>query len=402
MLYRKLWGAVFAVPLVLVASTAVAQKAYGPGVSDTEIKLGSSAPLSGPASGFSASGKAVAAYFQYVNDKGGINGRKVDFTLLDNAYNPPKAVEATRRLVEDIGVLAEVATVGTVPSAAVQKYLNGAKVPQLFISAGGRRFNDPKNFPWTIPLFPGFETEGAIIAKYVLATKPDAKIALLYQNDDYGKDYMKGFREKLGAKASQIIAEQSYELASPNIDSQILLLKSSGADVLIDQSSPKFAAQAIRRMKEIGWTPLHILGGATSSVEATLKPAGLENSVGLISTYFLKQAADPDQQSDPEVIQFRAFLEKYLPGVEPSEAAALAGYLDGQAIELVLRKCGDNLTRENLIKQASTLKGARVPMLLPGITFGTSPDDYTPFPILRTVRFNGQKWVVFGDPVSAD
>lgn len=388
--------------LVLPISISAAEKVYGPGVTDTEIKLGSSGPLSGPASGFSASAKATAAYLRSLNDQGGVNGRKIDFTLLDNAYSPPKAVEQSRRLVEEIGVLAEVGTIGTTPNVATQKYLNTNKVPQLFISAGGRRFNDPKNFPWTIPLYPDFETEGAIAAKFVLTNKPNAKVAILYQNDDFGKDYAKGFRTRMGSSAAQIVAEAPYDLTDPTIDSQILKLKASGADVLVDQSAPKFTAQAIRRSYELGWTPLHIIGSAASNIDTSLKPAGLDKSVGVVTTAFLKKPDDSIWDDDPEVAAYKGFLKRYNPSVDPSEYSALVGYVLGQAIRNVLEMSGDTLTRENLIRQATSLKGRRLPMFLPGIVLNTSPDDYAPYRVLRMARFDGTKWVLIGDPVSAD
>ncbi len=402
MLKRRILSVAAVLSISFGVTPAFAEKAYGPGVTDSEVKLGESGPLSGPASGFSASGKATAAFFQWVNSTGGINGRKIDFNLVDNAYSPPKAVEQSRRLVEEIGVLAEVGTVGTTPNVATQKYLNGKKVPQLFISAGGRRFNDPKNFPWTVPLYPDFETEGAIAAKYILSTKPDAKIAILYQNDDFGKDYARGVKARLGAKASQVVAEASYELTDPTIDSQILKLKASGADVLVDQSAPKFTAQAIKRAHELGWTPLHIIGSSSSNIETALKPAGLDNSVGLVTTTFLKQPTDPAWANDDEVARYKEFVEKFNPSASLADYSALVGYLDGNAIALVLKNCGDVLTRENLLKQATSLNGVRLPMFLPGITLNTSPDDYAPFRTLRMARFDGTKWVLLGDPVSAD
>src|SRR6201984_1332064 len=275
-------GAV-AVSAALATAPLHAQKAYGPGASDTEIKLGQSTPLSGPASAFGAgAGRAVVGYFEMINEQGGINGRKISFTQLDNAYSAAKAVEQSRKLVEDIGVLAEVGTIGTVPNVAIQKYLNSKQVPQLFITAGGRRFNDPKTYPWTVPLYPDFETEGRVIAKYILKTKPDAKIGVLYQNDDFGRDYVKGLRVGLGPKASQIVAEASYELAEPTIDSQIAELKPAVIDTLIEQSSSKAAAQSIRKVRELNWSPLHVIGGSTASVETILKPAGLDASKGLV------------------------------------------------------------------------------------------------------------------------
>jgi branched-chain amino acid transport system substrate-binding protein len=397
-----IWGAL-AISALLAASPASAQKTYGPGVSDTEIKLGQSTPLSGPASAFGAgAGRAVVGYFEMLNEKGGINGRKISFTQLDNAYSAPKAIEQSRKLIDDVGVLAEVGTIGTAPNVAIQKYLNSKQVPQLFITAGGRRFNDPKTFPWTVPLYPDFETEGAVIAKYILKTKPDAKIGLLYQNDDYGKDYAKGLRAGLGAKASQIVAEVSYEVSDPTIDSQIVQLKAAGADTLIEQSSAKAAAQSIRKVHELNWTPLHIIGGSTASVETVLKPAGLDASKGLVTTQFLKQPGDPAWANDDEVKAYKEFLKKYAPSANPDDYSVLVAYMNVHAITLALEKCGDQLTRENLIHQATSLNGERLPMMLPGVHISTAPNDYTPFKALRIAIFDGTSWSLSGDPVSAD
>ena len=397
-----IWGPL-AMSALLAASPASAQKTYGPGASDTEIKLGQSTPLSGPASAFGAgAGRAVVGYFEMLNEKGGIHGRKISFTQLDNAYSAPKAIEQSRKLIDDVGVLAEVGTIGTAPNVAIQKYLNSKQVPQLFITAGGRRFNDPKTFPWTVPLYPDFETEGAVIAKYILNTKPDAKIGLLYQNDDYGKDYAKGLRAGLGAKVSQIVAEVSYEVADPTIDSQIVQLKAAGADTLIEQSSAKAAAQSIRKVHELNWTPLHIIGGSTASVETVLKPAGLDASKGLVTTQFLKQPGDPAWANDDEVKAYKEFLKKYAPSANPDDYSVLVAYMNVHAITLALEKCGDQLTRENLIHQATSLNGERLPMMLPGVHISTSPNDYTPFKALRIAIFDGTSWGLSGDPVSAD
>jgi len=388
---------------VLASAPATAQKAYSEGASDTEIKLGQSTPLSGPASAFGAgAGRAVIGYFQMLNEQGGINGRKISFTQLDNAYSAPKAVEQSRKLVEDTGVLAEVGTIGTAPNVAIQKYLNSKRVPQLFITAGGRRFNDTKNFPWTVPLYPDFETEGRVIAKYILKSRPDTRIGVLYQNDDYGKDYLRGLRAGLGEKASDIVAEVSYELADPTIDSQIVQLKAAGIDTLIEQSSSKAAAQSIRKVHELNWSPLHIIGGSTASVETILKPAGLDASKGLVTTQFLKQPSDPAWANDDEVKSYKDFLKKYAPSVNPDDYSVLVAYMNVHAVELVLKKCGDQLTRENLISQATSLHGERLPMMLPGISISTRPDDYAAFKTLRIAVFDGASWNLSGDPLSAD
>jgi branched-chain amino acid transport system substrate-binding protein len=387
----------------VLAAPAYAQKTYGPGASDTEIKLGQSTPLSGPASAFGAgAGRAVVGYFEMLNAQGGINGRKISFTQLDNAYSAPKAVEQSRRLVEDVGVLAEVGTIGTAPNVAIQKYLNSKQVPQLFITAGGRRFNDPKNFPWTVPLYPDFETEGRVIAKYIAAARPDAKIGVLYQNDDYGRDYLKGLRAGLGAKATQIVAEVSYELADPTIDSQIVQLKAAGIDTLIEQSSSKAAAQSIRKVYELNWRPLHVIGGSTASVETILKPAGLEASKGLVTTQFLKQPGDPAWADDDEVKAYKDFLKKYAPSANPDDYSVLVAYMNVHGVTLAVKKCGDDLTRENLLRQATSFHGERLPMMLPGISISTKPDDYAPFRALRIAIFDGASWTLTGDSISAE
>jgi ABC-type branched-subunit amino acid transport system substrate-binding protein len=390
------------VAIALSMTSASAQKKYDTGASDIEIKIGQTVPFSGPASAYAGIGKTQAAYLKMINEQGGINGRKISFTQLDNAYSAPKAVEQSRKLVEDVGVLAEVGTIGTVPNVAIQKYLNGKRVPQLLITAGGRRFNDPKTFPWTVPLYPDFETEGRVIAHYILNARPDARIGILFQNDDFGRDYMKGLRAGLGPKASQIVAEASYELADPTIDSQIVQLKAAGVDTLIEQSSAKAAAQAIRKVRELNWSPLHVIGGSTASVETVLRPAGLEASKGLVTTLFLKQPGDPAWADDEEVKTYHSFLKKYAPSANPDDYSVLVAYMNVNTLTTVLRKCGDDLTRENLIRQATSLHGERMPLMLPGITISTTPGDYTPFKVLRIAKFDGTSWTLSGDPVSAD
>jgi branched-chain amino acid transport system substrate-binding protein len=392
-----------AIAAFLAVSPAQAQNAYSPGVSDTEIKLGQSTPLSGPASAFGAgAGRAVVGYFEMLNAQGGVNGRKINFTQLDNAYSSPKAVEQSRRLVEDVGVLAEIGTIGTAPNVAIQKYLNGKQVPQLFITAGGRRFNDPKTFPWTVPLYPDFETEGRVVAKYILQARPDARIGVFYQNDDFGKDYVRGLRAGLGAKASQIVAEVSYELADPTIDSQIVQLKAAGVDTLIEQSAAKAAAQSIRKVHELNWNPLHIIGASSASVETVLKPAGLEASKGLVTTQFLKQPGDPAWANDEEVKTYKDFLKSYAPAANPDDYSVMVAYMNVNAVTVALKKCGNQLTRENLIRQATSLGGERMPLMLPGIAISTKPDDYTPFKTLRIATFDGTSWSLSGDPISAE
>ncbi len=396
-------GGVLTISALLAVSPALAQKAYGPGASDTEIKLGQSTPLSGPASAFGAgAGRAVVGYFEMLNEQGGINGRKINFTQLDNAYSAPKAIEQSRKLVEDVGVLAEVGTIGTVPNVAIQKFLNSKQVPQLFITAGGRRFNDPKTFPWTVPLYPDFETEGAVVAKYILKDHPNAKIGVFYQNDDFGKDYVRGLHRGLGTKASQIVAEVSYELSDPTIDSQIVQLKAAGVDTVIEQSAAKATAQSIRKIHELNWNPLHIIGGSAASLETVLKPAGLEASKGLVTTQFLKQPGDPAWANDEEIKAYKEFLKKYAPSANPDDYSVLVAYMNVNGVTLALKKCGDELTRENLIRQATSLHGERLPLMLPGISISTNPDDYAAFKTLRIAVFDGTSWTLSGEPLSAD
>src|SRR5215467_8115835 len=329
------------VGVLLASSTAqAADKTYGPGVSDSEIKLGQSIPYSGPASAFSVVGKVQVAYFKMLNAKGGINGRKVELISLDNGFSPPKAVEASRKLVEELGVLAEVGTLGTPTNLAIQKYLNGKKVPQLYVFAGATRFNDPKNYPWTVPWYTRFEMEARIYAKYILQTKPDAKIAVLYQNDDFGKDYLVALKKRLGAKAaSMIVAEASYELSDPQIDSQIIALKASGADTLMAFVTPKFSALAIRKASELDWHPLHFVGQPGSAIESVIRPAGVEKAVGLITAQLLKDPGDPAFANDAEVVEYNRFMETWAPGDNANDTGAIAGYVTAQGIELVLQRC---------------------------------------------------------------
>ena len=396
-----LWGASLALSC-LMSAPASSQKSYSSGASDAEIKLGQTVPLSGPASSFSSYARVMLGFFQRINDEGGINRRKINLILLDNAYTPPKAIEQTRKLVEQDDILAEVGTLGTLPNVATQKYMNEKKVPQIFISAGGRRFNDPGNFPWTVPLYPAFEMEGAILAKYVLLNRPDAKIGVLYQNDDFGKDFLKGLRRRLGDNVSQIVAETPHEFGDATVDSQILRLKASGADTLLLFTTPKFAAQAIRKTFELTWKPLQIIGGPSNSIDGVLKPAGLEASTGVITTQFLKQASDPAWADDPEVAEFKAFMGKYVPNDNVSDFIAITGYVSASAIAIALKRAGDNLTRENLLKQATSFTNVRPPLLLPGIAINNSPDNYSAYKSMRIARFDGKNWILVGEAISAD
>jgi len=335
----------------------------------------------------------MTGYFQMLNEQGGINGRKVNLISLDNAFSPPKAIEQSRKLVDDECVLAEVGTVGTVPNVAVQKYLNQNKVPQVFISAGGRRFNDPQNFPWTVPFYPPFEMEGATFGKFILKRMPNAKIAVLYQNDDYGKDYLNGLRSALGAASTaNIIAEASYELSYPTVDSEVLRLKASGADTLIYFTTPKFAAQAIKKVHELGWKPVQFLASPVNSIQGVLVPAGLENLQGAFTTQFTKQASDPAWAEDGEVKQYLAFMKRWAPNDSPNDFIALSGYVNAQAIAKGLKRCGDNLTRENLLAQATSFNRERVDMLLPGIELTNSKENFSPYHSLRMAVFEKTSW----------
>jgi ABC-type branched-subunit amino acid transport system substrate-binding protein len=374
------------------ADGIAAEREYGPGVTDAEIKIGQTVPYSGPASAFSSYGRVMTAYFQMLNEAGGINGRKVNLISLDNAFSPPKAIEQTRKLVDDDGVLAEVGTVGTVPNVAVQKYLNQHKVPQVFISAGGRRFNDPQNFPWTVPFYPPFEMEGATFGKFIVKKMPSAKIAVLYQNDDYGKDYLTGLKAGLGDGAANIVAEASYELSYPTVDSEVLKLKASGADTLIYFATPKFAAQAIKKANELNWKPVQFLASPVNSIQGVLTPAGLENVQGAYTTQFAKQASDPAWAEDQEVKDYVAFMTKWAPNDSPNDFIALSGYINAQAIAKGLQRCGDNLTRENLLAQATSFNRERVGMLLPGIELSNSKENYAPYHSLRMAVFDKTSW----------
>jgi branched-chain amino acid transport system substrate-binding protein len=369
-----------------------AEKQYGPGITDAEIKIGQTVPYSGPAAAFSSYGRVMAGYFRMLNEKGGINGRKINLISLDNAYNPPKALEQTRKLVEGDGVLAEVGTVGTVPNVATQKDLNQNKVPQVLISAGGRRFNDPKNFPWTVPSYPGFEMEGATFGNFIANKMPNAKIAVLYQNDDYGKDYLAGLKRALGADSSvKIIAEASYELSDPTVDSEVIRLEASGADTLIYFTTPKFAAQAIKKANELNWKPTQFLASPVNSV-SVLTAAGLENVQGAFTTQFTKQAGDPAWAEDPEVKTYVAFMKQWAPNDSPQDFIALSGYVNAEIIAHALQRCGDNLTRENLLNQATSFNKDRVDMLLPGIELTNSKEDYAPYRSLRMAVFEKRSW----------
>jgi len=385
------------------SGSALAQKKYDTGATDTEIKIGNIMPYSGPASAYGVIGKTEAAYFKKINDAGGINGRKINFISYDDGYSPPKTVEQARKLVESDEVLFIFNSLGTPPNSAIHKYMNAKKVPQLFVATGATKWNDPKDFPWTMGWQPNYQSESRIYAKYLLKEKPDAKIAVLYQNDDYGKDYLKGLKEGLGAKAaSMIIAEESYETTEPSIDNHIVKLKSTGADVFVDITTPKFAAQAIKKIAEVEWKPLHILNNVAASVGSVIKPAGYENSQGIISAAYLKDVTDPQWDNDPGMKEFLDFLAKDFPEGNKLDNSVIVGYGVAQTMVQVLKQCGDDLTRANVMKQAANLKDFRTEVLLPGVTINTSPTDFAPISQLQLQRFKGERWELFGDVISGD
>jgi ABC-type branched-subunit amino acid transport system substrate-binding protein len=386
-----------------LTSGALAQKKYDPGATDTEIKIGNIMPYSGPASAYGVIGKTETAYFNKINAEGGINGRKINFISYDDSYSPPKTVEQARRLVESDEVLFIFNALGTPPNSAIHKYMNAKKVPQLFVATGATKWNDPKDFPWTMGWQPSYQSEARIYAKYLLKEKPGARIAVLYQNDDYGKDYLKGLKDGLGDKAaSMIIAEESYETSEPTIDNHIVKLKSTGADVLFDVTTPKFAAQAIKKAGEIEWKVLHILNNVSASVGSVLKPAGYENAQGIISASYLKDASDPQWDNDPGMKQFVDFLAQNYPDGNKLDASTVVGYGVSQTLMQVLKQCGNDLTRENVMKQAANLKNFRTEVLLPGIKINTSATNFGPISQLQLMQFKGERWVLFGDVISAD
>jgi branched-chain amino acid transport system substrate-binding protein len=396
----------FAAALALLAvssSHALAQKRYDTGATDTEIKIGNIMPYSGAASAYGVIGKTEAAYFNKINAEGGINGRKINFVTYDDAYSPPKTVEQARKLVESDEVLLIFNSLGTPPNTAIQKYMNQKKVPQLFVATGATKWNDPQNFPWTIGWQPNYQSESIIYAKYILKNHPNARIAVLYQNDDYGKDYLKGFKDGLGAKAaSLIVIEESYEVSEPTIDSHIVKLKATGADVFFNITTPKFAAQAIKKNAEIGWKPLHFLNNVSSSIGSVIKPAGFENAQDIISSNYLKDPTDRQWKDDPGMIAWNEFLDKYYPEANRSDLSVMYGYTVAQGMVHVLKASGDNLTRENIMKQAASIRELELGGLLPGVKVNTSPTDFAPLSQLQLMRFKGDTWERFGDILSGD
>jgi len=379
-----------------MATAAEAQKKYGPGVTDTEIKIGNIMPYSGPASAYGIIGQAEAAYIKKINEEGGVNGRKINFISYDDGYSPPKTVEQARKLVESDNVLFIFNSLGTPPNTAIQKYMNSKKTPQLFVATGATKWNDPTNFPWTMGWQPNYQGEGKIYAQYILKNKPNAKIAILYQNDDYGKDYLKGFLDGLGDKIKPVIT-LSYEASDPTIDSQMTRFQASGADTFFNVTTPKFAAMAIKKAAEIQWKPLHILNNVSASVGAVLKPAGFENSQGIISSSYLKDPTDPQWKDDAGFKNWVAFVDKYMPGADKTNVNIVYGYTVAQGLVHVLKMCGDDLTRENIMKQAANIKELKLEMMLPGISASTSPTDFAPIQQEQLAKFEGDRWVLFGE-----
>jgi ABC-type branched-subunit amino acid transport system substrate-binding protein len=399
---RRISIAAFAAAAVFAASSAEAQKQYDPGASDTEVKVGNIMPYSGPASSYGVIGKTEKAYIDMINAEGGVNGRKINFISYDDAYSPPKAIEQARKLVESDEVLFIFQSLGTPSNSAIMKYMNAKKVPQLFVASGATKFGDPKNFPWTMGFQPNYQSEGHIYAKYILENFPNSKIAVFWQNDDAGKDQFKGLKDGLGDKVGMIIADKSYEVSDPSIDSQIVALHDSGADIFFSWAAPKGSAQAIRKVGELGWKPKFFLANTATSIASVLKPAGLEFSKGIISTAYVKDPTDPIWKDDPGMNKWRAFMDKWYPEGDKGNSNNTYAYVESQALIQVLKQCGDNLTRENVMKQAANLKDFTSDMLLPGITINTSLDDYNPIEQMQLMRFTGESWELFGPIITGE
>jgi branched-chain amino acid transport system substrate-binding protein len=397
---RLLLAGTGALALALAVSPVCAQKTYDEGATDTEIKIGHTNPYSGNASAYGTIGKVIDAYFKMVNEQGGINGRKLTFISYDDGYSPPKTVEMVRKLVEEDKVLFVFQTLGTPPNTAIQKYLNTKKVPQLFVATGASKWGHPKEFPWTMGWQPDYATEGAIYAKHILANVKDPKIGVLMQNDDYGKDYFNGFKAGLGKDADKIVQLSTYEVTDPTIDSQMIQLKNAGANVFFNITTPKFAAQAIKKAAEIGWKPAHYLNNVSDSVATVMKPAGFENGQGVMVAQYRKDATDAQWANSADYKAWKAFMDKYMPGVDQKDAGTVYGYAVTFTLVEVLKRAGDNLTRENIMKQAASLKDLEVPMLLPGIKVNTSATDFYPIQAVRLSRFKGETWELFSDIIS--
>jgi branched-chain amino acid transport system substrate-binding protein len=402
---RRCWliAGACALALGMSAGSAAAQKKYDEGASDTEIKIGNTNPYSGNASAYGLIGKTIEAVFKMVNDNGGINGRKVNIITYDDGYSPPKTVEMVRKLVEEDKVLFVFQTLGTPPNTAIHKYMNAKKVPQLFVATGASKWGNPKDFPWTMGWQPDYMTEAAIYAKHILSTVKDPKIGILMQNDDYGKDYLNGFKKGLGKDKEKLIVQlATYEVTDPTVDSQMIQLKNSGANVFFNITTPKFAVQAIKKAGEIGWKPVHYLNNVSVSIGSVMKPAGLENGQDIITAQYLKDPVDPQWSSAPDYLAWKSFMAKYMPSASLSEAFHVYGYAVSQTLIAVLKKCGDNLSRENIMKQAASLKDLEVPLLLPGIKVNTSATDFYPIQSVRLAKFKGEAWQLFGDVISGE
>jgi branched-chain amino acid transport system substrate-binding protein len=369
------------------------------GVTATEIKVGNTNPYSGPASAYGTIGKAIGAYFKKVNDEGGINGRKINYISYDDGYSPPKTVEMVRKLVEQDQVALLFQTLGTPPNSAIHRYMNQQKTPHLFVATGATKWNDPKNFPWTMGFQPNYQTEGRVYAAHMLKNTPDAKVGILYQNDDYGKDYLKGFEDALteAGKKNLIVLRQSYEVTDPTIDSQIVNLKNSGATVFFNITIPKFAVQAIKKAHDIGWKPVHYLNNVSSSLSTVLKPAGLEASKGLITALYMKEVTDPKWRNDKGYLEWVAWMKKYYPEGALDDQANGYGYNVAILMTHVLKHCGNDLSRENIMRQAASIKDLELPLLIPGIKINTSPTDFAPIEQEQLARFDGEKWAEFGE-----
>jgi branched-chain amino acid transport system substrate-binding protein len=390
--------------LFAAADPAAAQKKYDPGASDSEIRIGNIMPYSGPLSAYALIGRTLTAFFNKINAEGGVNGRKINFISYDDGFSPPKTVEQARKLVESDEVLLIFQSLGTPTNNAIRQYMNQKKVPQLFVATGATQFGDLKNFHWTMGWQPTYQTEGRIYAKYILQNLPQGKIGVLYQNDDSGRDYLKGLHDGLGEEATKrmIVAELPYEPTDPTVDRQIVTLKTMGADIFFNEASPKFAAQAIKRAAEIGWKPVQFLASISNSVGSVLKPAGLEASTGILSTNYLKDATDPTWKDDPALKEWAAFMDKYFPEGDKTSTFSVYGYLTAQTMVQVLKQCGDELTRENVMKQAANLKNLELGMLLPGIKINTSPTDYFPVEQMQMSRFNGDHGELFGSVIGGE
>jgi len=401
---RGILLASLALGLSVAANPAAAQKKYDPGATDSEIRIGNIMPYSGPLSAYALIGRTQAAFFNKINAEGGINGRKINFISYDDGFSPPKTVEQARKLVESDEVLLIFQSLGTPTNNAIRQYMNQKKVPQLFVATGATQFGDRKNFPWTMGWQPTYQTEGRIYAKYILQNLPQGKIGILYQNDDSGRDYLKGLHDGLGEEATKrmIVAELPYEPSDPTVDRQIVTLKTMGADIFFNEASPKFAAQAIKRAAEIGWKPVQFLASISNSVGSVLKPAGLEASKGILSTNYLKDATDPTWKDDPALKEWVAFMDKYFPEGDKTSTFSVYGYLTAQTMVHVLKQCGDDLTRDNVMKQAANLKDLELGMLLPGIRINTSPTDYFPVEQMQMSRFNGEHGELFGPAIGGE